>query len=151
MIHSSSVDSTKPELDFFIMSAPAVTAAQLASLVSFVKTLLTDKDVASLVAQLPGALVQLYQQVVLVYTASAAQQQALVVQVLQQVVAALPGLSAADVSVLDTIVTNFVPTLLTYLPQIESGLVTGFKAAEAEATTCFAWCGKLCSCCKKSS
>lgn len=127
-------------------SSVPLSAAQLQQLLTTVKSLLTGANVAAVLTQLPSALVQLYQDVVLVYAASSAQQQALVVQLLQQAVSVLPGLSASDVAVVDSVVSSFVPVMLGYLPQIEAGVVTGFKAAEAEVSS-FAWLGQSCNCC----
>jgi hypothetical protein len=128
-------------------SSSPLTAAQQQQLLDTVKSLLTGSNVAAVLTQLPSALIQLYQDVAVVYSATAAQQQALVVQLLQQAVAVLPGLSSADTVILNSVISSFVPVMLSYLPQIEAGVVKGFQVAESDVDSCLAWMGGLCSCC----
>lgn len=147
LVMSSSVPLTVPT----VSSSPTtsvttgvLTASELVTLTKSIETLITGKSLVTILTQLPTACVTLYQQVVLLYASSPANQQALVVQLLESVISSSSGLSATDMQVIDQLLSSLVPALLAYLPQIEEGVVTGFTEVEKEATGCLAWCKSKC-------
>lgn len=125
-------------------SPPVVTAAQLVQLTTSVKTILTGSDLTTILSQLPTAVVTLYQDIVAIYNATAAAQQALLIQVLQDVVGLIPGLPATDLQLLNLVISKFIPVLISYIPKIEAGVISGFIEAEQEITTCMSWCKSKC-------
>lgn len=103
-----------------------------------VTTLSQGQNVESLLKQLPALLVSLYKQVVLIYNSTPANQQMLVIQVLQQAVGKMPGLTTQELAMVDLVIANMVPKMLALMRAIESGVESGFLAAETEAKGCWA-------------
>jgi hypothetical protein len=83
---------------------------------------------------------------VLIYNSTPANQQMLVIQVLQQAVGKIPAITPQQLAMMDLVITNMVPKVLALMPQIESGVEKGFLAAEMDVRGWWCW-----NCCTKKS
>lgn len=137
-IPSSTALSTAPS------TSVALPASQLTTLAAKAVSLLKGSDVASILTQLPGVLIALYKDVVSIYDATQEAQQKVVIQVLESAVGMIPGLPPTDLQIIDSVITNFVPVILSYLPKIEAGMVSGFLAAEEDVSGYLAWWKSKC-------
>jgi hypothetical protein len=137
-IPSSSAPSTSPD------ATTAITAAQLGTLSSKAISLLKGSDAASILSQLPSVLIALYKDVVAIYDATQEAQQKVVIQLLESAVGMIPGLPPTELQIIDSVITNFVPVILSYLPKIEAGMVSGFLAAEEDVSGYMAWWKSKC-------
>ncbi len=121
-------------------SVPAPTtslsATQVDTVLSSISTTLKGKTLAGVLTSLPSLVSSVYQLVVSFNSTSASSQQALVLALIAQGVAKL-SLPAEELAVVDTVVQYVVPEIISLLPQIEQGIVTGFTALEQEAETCW--------------
>ena len=138
---SASLSSPAPVL------STVLSASQITTLSTSVVALLQGKNAAEILAQLPAVLLQLYNQLGLLYTSTATNQQAVLVQLIEYIVGLVPGLSAGDAAIIDSVVSNLVPALVTLLPKLETAAAAAAEDAEAEAKTCWQWFVSLFSCC----
>lgn len=118
--------------------APA-TAATLNAAVDGIVSSLAGLSGSGLLAALPGVIVAAYQAVVAFMDATSATQQAALLTALQAAIAKL-SLSPADQLVVNALLSDFIPKLVQYLPEIEKGAIAGFHTVEADVQSCCGSC-----------
>jgi hypothetical protein len=112
-------------------STPATVEAAVDGIVSS----LSGLSGAPLLAALPSVIISAYQTVVAFLDATSATQQTVLLSTLTTAIAKL-NLPAADQVLVNQLLTTFIPTLITYLPKIEQGLIAGFHTVEEDTVSC---------------
>lgn len=116
--------------------ASSLSASQVDTVLAAISTTLSGKSLPVVLSSLPSLVSSVYQLVVSFNATSASSQQQLVLALIAQGVSKL-SLPAEELTVLNTVIQYLVPELISLLPQIEQGIVTGFTALEQEAETCW--------------
>lgn len=121
----------------------ALSASQITSVMSTLEPLLKDKSLSQVLANMPVIVETSYGLVQSALTSNPSQISATVVTLIQSALALSP-FPAADVTVLDAVVADLVPALVTmvvkYLPEVEEEVESGCSA-------CCAWLKSHFSCC----
>lgn len=121
----------------------ALSASQIATVMSTLDPLLNNKSLSQILVNMPIIVETSYGLVQSLLEANQSQVAATVVTVIQNALTMSP-LPAADVAVLDTVVADLVPSLVTlvekYLPEVE-------VEVENVCTACCKWLRSHCSCC----
>jgi hypothetical protein len=122
---------------------PVLSASQLENVMSSLKPLIQGQSLQQLLMNMPVIVETSYGLVQSALASNPTQISATVVSVIQGALMLSP-LPAADVTVLDTVVANLVPSMVSlvakYLPEVEQEIETG-------CTACCTWLkSKLCCC-----
>lgn len=121
----------------------ALSASQITSVMSTLEPLLKDKSLSQVLANMPVIVETSYGLVQSALTSNPSQISSTVVTLIQSTLALSP-FPAADVTVLDAVVADLVPALVTmvvkYLPEVEEEVESGCSA-------CCAWLKSHLSCC----
>lgn len=128
-----------------ISSSPssALSTTQLTTVLTAIDTSLQGKSFTAVLAAIPGLVSVVFQTVTSFTSASPAVQQSLVLSLITQGISKL-SLPAEEVTVISAVVQYLVPELISLLPQIEAGIVSGFTVVEEEVEAC---CKSWFGCC----